>query len=94
MYFLLDYNTTEMYYFFIKITVVNLMGKKYMSNHKIKALIVLNRTSVSEIARRAGVTRQWVSLVVNGHKTSRRIRKAVASAVNKRVEDLWPDASV
>ncbi|MCL4873086.1 helix-turn-helix domain-containing protein [bacterium] len=64
-----------------------------MSNREIKALIVLNGTSLSAIARSARVSRQWVSMVVNGHKKSRRIRKAIAAAVGKEVEDLWPNGN-
>lgn len=62
-----------------------------MNNREIKALIVLQGISISAIARKVGVTRQWVSQVVNGHKPSKRIRKAIASALNKPVEDMWPD---
>ena len=62
-----------------------------MSSRQIKALIVLNGTSLTEIARTTGVTRQWVSMVVNGHKKSKRVRKAIAVAVGKSVEELWPN---
>jgi len=61
--------------------------------NQIKALIVLNGTSLSEIARSAGVSRQWVSMVVNGHRKSRRVRKAVAEALGISVEDLWPNGN-
>lgn len=64
-----------------------------MSNLEIKALIVLNGTSISEIARKAGVTREWVSLVVNGHKKSKKIRKVIAQAVGKSVDELWPNGN-
>lgn len=64
-----------------------------MSNLEIKSLLVLKGTSITEIARTAGVSREWVSLVVNGHKNSKRIRKAIAAAVGKSVEDLWPNGS-
>ncbi len=62
-----------------------------MSNLEIKALIVGTGTSITAIARNAGVSREWVSNVVNGHKNSKRIRKAIAEAVGKSVEDLWPN---
>lgn len=64
-----------------------------MSNREIKALIVLKGTSISDIARQARVSRQWVSMVVNGHKKSKRIRKAIAQAVGKPVEELWPNGN-
>lgn len=62
-----------------------------MSSRQIKALIVLNGTSLTEIARTTGVSRQWVSMVVNGHKKSKRVRKAIAVAVGKSVDELWPN---
>ncbi len=64
-----------------------------MSNREIKALIVLKNKSITGIARDARVTREWVSLVVNGHRKSQRIRKAIAQALGKSVEDLWPNGN-
>lgn len=77
----------------MQFTSVNLIEKKNMNYREIKALIVLNGISISDIARQAKVSRQWVSMVVNGHKKSRRIRKAIASAVGKSVEELWPNGN-
>lgn len=61
-----------------------------MSNLQIKALIVLSGTSITAIAKKTGVSREWVSYVVNGHKKSLRVQKAIAAAVGKTVEELWP----
>lgn len=41
------------------------------------------------LAKKAGVSETWISLVINGRGTSARIRKVIADAVGMNVEDLW-----
>ena len=62
-----------------------------MSNREIKALIILQGTSITAMSRRIGVSREWVSKVVNGKRSSFRIRKAIARELHKTVDDLWPN---
>lgn len=69
---------------------MNSEEKKKMSGRRIKALILLQGTTITAIAREAGVSREWVSNIINGHKRSPRIQKAIARALGKKVEDLWP----
>ena len=45
--------------------------------------------TLAEIARDLGVSRTWVSLVVNRHKKSRRIQEAIANALGVSYESLW-----
>lgn len=59
-------------------------------NRKIKSLMALKDITVTEIAHKAGVSRTWVSLVIHKNKSSKRIRKAIADAVGKKYEELWP----
>lgn len=62
-----------------------------MSTRQIKALLILNDISSASIARKMHVTPTWVSLVLTGRKKSKRIRKAIADAVGKTVDELWPN---
>lgn len=57
---------------------------------KIRALLLLENITCAELTKELGVSRTWISLVVNGHKKSNRIRKAIAYRLGKKVEDLWP----
>lgn len=59
-------------------------------NRKIKSLMALKDITVTEIASKADVSRTWVSLVIHKNKPSKRIRKAIADAVGKKYEELWP----
>lgn len=43
------------------------------------------------IAESESVTETYVSLVVTGNRTGYRIRRAIAAAVGRPVEELWPD---
>lgn len=62
-----------------------------MSTREIKALMILKGITSVDIARKTGVSATWISLVLNGRKPSKRIRKAIAQAVGKPVEELWPN---
>ncbi len=64
-----------------------MVNKSLISRHK-KSLIKIN---ITELARTIGKTRTWVSLVLHGHKKSTTTRKAIASALGVRVEELWPN---
>jgi hypothetical protein len=58
---------------------------------EIKAFMALADVKGVDIARSLGVTPTWVSLVLRGHKRSARVQGAIAAAVGKPVEELWPD---
>jgi hypothetical protein len=45
---------------------------------------------VSDLARKAGISRPYASRVLYGHITSPAARRAVAAAIGKPVEYLWP----
>lgn len=57
---------------------------------RIRALLLLKNITSADIARELGVSRTWMSLVVNGHKKSDRIRKNIANKLSMTVEELWP----
>lgn len=62
-----------------------------MGCKEIKVSIIRSGTTITEIARDIGVSREWVSRVVNGHSASGRIREGIALAVGKGVKELWPN---
>ena len=47
--------------------------------------------SASEIAAKLNVTEPFVHQVITGIRTTERIREAIAEAVGKPVEKLWPN---
>lgn len=61
-------------------------------NKKIRALLLMKDITCASLARELGVSRTWISLVVNGHQKSSRIRKAIAHRLGKNIKELWPDA--
>ncbi len=61
-----------------------------MDNKKIKSLLVANGIKQTDIAKRIGVKRCTVSLVLNNHSESKRVKQAIADALGKNVELLWP----
>ena len=44
----------------------------------------------SQIARKLGVSKVIITNVIKGRRTSRRVKKAIAKAIGRRVEELWP----
>lgn len=61
-----------------------------MTPNQIRAAMILKNVRPADIARRLNVTRGAVSNVISGLKTSQRIREAVAEAVGKEVDAIWP----
>jgi lambda repressor-like predicted transcriptional regulator len=69
------------------------MGKKRVKKRikYIKSQMMLNDVTLVGIARKLKVSRTWVSLVLNEHAESPRVRKAIAEALGKQEKDLWPE---
>lgn len=61
-------------------------------NNEVKAELVRKDIKQIEIARKLQVSGAMISLVVSGKKKSERIRKVIASALDMRVEELWPES--
>ncbi len=51
------------------------------------------RKSQCQIARELGVTQGFVGQVILGIRKTQYVREAIAKAVRKRVEDLWPNSN-
>lgn len=57
----------------------------------IRAEMVRNGVTNRQIAKQEGVRENYVYMILAGQRTGYRIRRAIANAVNKPVEALWPD---
>jgi transcriptional regulator with XRE-family HTH domain len=57
---------------------------------KIKRLMKQNNETLTQIARDLGVTRTWVSLVVNRRGKSARVWKEIARRVKRPVGEIDP----
>lgn len=64
-----------------------------MGSRKIKSLMILKGITSASIADKEGVSRTWVSLVLNGKKKSSRISASIATAIGVPVEKLWSKAA-
>ena len=63
-------------------------NNKFIIEIKIQ-LLRAGKTQAS-IARDLGVNRSFVNNVIKGLRHTARVRMAIAKAVGKRVEELWP----
>ena len=55
-----------------------------------KAALVLRGVSQAEIARKSGVTATHVSDVLYGRRRSQRVERAIAEALGRTVDELFP----
>lgn len=60
-------------------------------NKKIKSLMILNDVKQPELAQKLNCSQPAISRVIHGKSTSARIRLAIAQALDKTVEQLWPE---
>ena len=65
------------------------------NKYYIKALLTLNGVNLAEIARKLDVSIPFVSQIVSGDRKGVKrngmlVRQAVANAVGKDIEELWP----
>jgi transcriptional regulator with XRE-family HTH domain len=58
-------------------------------NLEVKVQMLKKTVTQTDIAKALGIDRSTVSGVVNGHRTSRRVQKAIADAVGVPYEKLW-----
>lgn len=61
-----------------------------MTEKEIRILMLLMDVSQVSIARKCKVPRSYVHQVLTGERTFPRIRQAIAEAVGKSVEQIWP----
>jgi lambda repressor-like predicted transcriptional regulator len=60
----------------------------------IKMELARKNLSAAEIGRQAGVGRTVICHTIAGRRKSRRLRRAIAEAVDIPVENLWPDSHI
>ena len=68
----------------------NITTENKKTHRKLKSLMVLHGTTQRAIAKGCNVTQAAVAWVVMGRNKSKRIRAAIAEAVGKKAEELWP----
>jgi hypothetical protein len=56
--------------------------------------MVRNGVTNRQIAKQEGVRENYVYMILAGQRTGYRIRRAIATAVNKPIEQLWPDTPI
>lgn len=59
-------------------------------NRHIKAMLVEKGITQAQIANKLKLKRSTISVVLGGHGKSKRVQRAIARALGKRVVDLWP----
>jgi transcriptional regulator with XRE-family HTH domain len=57
---------------------------------EIKILLLRAGITQASIAKKIGVTLPFVNQIIKGQRSTGRVRRAIAKAVGKRVEELWP----
>jgi len=66
------------------------MNKELMVHEEIKFRLRMAGSSLSEISRELGVAQSTVTIVSQGHRTSRRIMEAISAKLDCQPVDLWP----
>jgi len=62
-------------------------------SQKIKSKMVLAGVSQTDIAVSLGIKPSTVSAVINGHRKSKRVQRAVAEVLQVPFESLWGKAA-
>ncbi|THK34057.1 DNA-binding protein [Ensifer sp. MPMI2T] len=57
---------------------------------EIKRLLRARRVTFLTIATEVGVSREYVTMVCQGHRSSHRIQQAIANKLGVTPESLWP----
>ena len=64
-----------------------------MSNKEIKILLIRKDIKQADIARKLKVSTAAICRVIKGNSESRRIKRAIAKALEVDVKDLWPNGN-
>jgi transcriptional regulator with XRE-family HTH domain len=62
------------------------------STIEVRIALLRSRKTQVQIARRLGISKQYVHKVAKGQRRTAYVRKAIAKAAGKRIEDLWPSS--
>lgn len=58
-------------------------------NKKLKIILIERDMSITDLAKKVGITRSWLSLVLNGHHKSYHTRIKISRLLNISYEELW-----
>jgi lambda repressor-like predicted transcriptional regulator len=61
-----------------------------METNEIKAAMILQGVTTKQIAEGLGITAQAIGPVISGRRSNPRIRAAIAEALGRSVEEIWP----
>lgn len=64
-----------------------------MNSEDIKKILKQKRIKIVDIANDLGVSQPTVSLTIKGTTVSAKVRTAIAQAIGKPVEKIWPDSN-
>jgi lambda repressor-like predicted transcriptional regulator len=64
-----------------------------MTPNEIRAELMIKGVRVIDIAANLGIKHPNVSAVIAGKRPTGHIRQAIASAINKSVSEIWPEAA-
>jgi transcriptional regulator with XRE-family HTH domain len=64
-----------------------------MTPVEIKILLLRAGITQTAIAQKIGVTVCFVNQIISGYRPTQYVRQAIADAVGKRVEELWPESN-
>ncbi len=60
-----------------------------IKNKKVRKALIDAELSITNLSKVTGYTREHLSIIINGHKDSLRVKKVIALALNKDFKDLW-----
>ena len=60
---------------------------------EIKVALIRAKKTQAQIARKLGVSKVIVTHVIKNQRTSHRVRRAIAKAIGRRINELWPESN-
>jgi len=64
--------------------------RRYKTNpQKIKGLLLLKGLTLKEIRKELGISKVYLSHVINGRRYGKRVREFIAKKLNMSYHDLW-----
>ena len=64
-----------------------------MSPNEVKAKIILRGKTQADIARKAGVSRAAITMIIQRRGMSRRLRRLIALEIGEAYERVWGEAA-
>ncbi len=61
-----------------------------MKPNEIRAELLKNDVKIKDIASELGLVSPCISAVISGRRRTPKVREAIARAINKPVNEIWP----